>query len=178
MSGEGERRLVMSHHPTTPCAAVRRMQVSVVAGSDGTLTLAYELDADMSRLSLASPGSGRRADELWRHTCFEAFLTGEAGAYREFNFAPSGDWAAYEFKAYRAGRWSPPLATAPSIESARTAHDFTLTATFTPDARAERARLGLAAVIEDVDGSLSYWALRHPRSSPDFHHADGFVLEI
>ena len=33
-------------------------------------------------------------------------------------------------------------------------------------------------VIEDRAGQLSYWALKHPREEPDFHHADGFVLSL
>jgi hypothetical protein len=31
-------------------------------------------------------------------------------------------------------------------------------------------------VIESADGSISYWALRHPAGRPDFHHLDGFAL--
>ena len=38
--------------------------------------------------------------------------------------------------------------------------------------------LGLAAVIEDKDGQLSYWALAHRAERPDFHSPAGFVLEI
>ena len=39
-------------------------------------------------------------------------------------------------------------------------------------------RLGLSAVIEATDGSLSYWALRHPPGKPDFHHIDAFDLQL
>jgi hypothetical protein len=39
-------------------------------------------------------------------------------------------------------------------------------------------RLGLSAVIESCNGSLSYWALRHPAGKPDFHHADAFALGL
>jgi hypothetical protein len=45
-------------------------------------------------------------------------------------------------------------------------------------ARRRLACLGLSAVIEDLDGVLSYWALRHPPGKPDFHHPDTFALEI
>jgi hypothetical protein len=38
--------------------------------------------------------------------------------------------------------------------------------------------VALCVVIEELDGALSYWALRHPAPRPDFHHADGFALEI
>jgi len=37
---------------------------------------------------------------------------------------------------------------------------------------------GLSAVIEDISGGTSYWALAHPPGKPDFHHADGFALEF
>jgi hypothetical protein len=38
--------------------------------------------------------------------------------------------------------------------------------------------LALAAVLEDRDGRLSYWALEHPSERPDFHHPNSFVLEL
>jgi len=39
-------------------------------------------------------------------------------------------------------------------------------------------RLALAAVIEESDGRLAYWALWHPPGNPDFHHPEGFTLEL
>jgi hypothetical protein len=39
-------------------------------------------------------------------------------------------------------------------------------------------RLGLSAVLEDADGVLSYWALRHPPGKPDFHHTDTFAMQL
>ena len=43
-------------------------------------------------------------DDLWQHTCFELFIGAKNDAeYYEFNFSPSGEWAAYEFRNYRDG---------------------------------------------------------------------------
>jgi hypothetical protein len=39
-------------------------------------------------------------------------------------------------------------------------------------------KLALTTVIEDDSGTLSYWALKHAPGKPDFHHPDGFVLEL
>jgi hypothetical protein len=39
-------------------------------------------------------------------------------------------------------------------------------------------RVGVAAVIEEADGQLTYWALAHPSAQPDFHHRLGFVLQV
>jgi hypothetical protein len=41
-----------------------------------------------------------------------------------------------------------------------------------------RLRLGLAAVIEELDGARSYWALRHAPGAPDFHHVEGLALRL
>jgi hypothetical protein len=40
------------------------------------------------------------------------------------------------------------------------------------------ARLALCAVIEDRQGQLYYWALRHPAGVPDFHDPRGFILQL
>ncbi|MEY9932094.1 hypothetical protein ABH926_006743 [Catenulispora sp. GP43] len=36
--------------------------------------------------------------------------------------------------------------------------------------------LAIAAVIEDSDGDLDYWALNHVSPGPDFHHPDSFII--
>jgi hypothetical protein len=41
-----------------------------------------------------------------------------------------------------------------------------------------RLWVGLSAVVEDLNDSLSYWALKHPPGKPDFHHSDNFALQI
>ncbi len=38
--------------------------------------------------------------------------------------------------------------------------------------------LALSAVIEEKEGTKSYWALKHPPGKPDFHHPDCFALTL
>ena len=40
------------------------------------------------------------------------------------------------------------------------------------------ARIAASAVLENKSGHKSYWALAHPTDKPDFHHPDGFVLDL
>ena len=47
---------------------------------------------------------------------------------------------------------------------------WTLGATIAVDGRHELA-IGLSAILEEEDGTKSYWALAHPPDKPDFHHA-------
>jgi hypothetical protein len=124
-----------------------------------------------------------RTDGLWRHTCVEAFLMAGGGpAYHELNFSPSGAWAAYAFRGYRdGGALDAELEPAVVVrhERDRLQVDAVVPVACVPQAGSGTAlRLGLAAVLEDADGSLSYWALRHPGERPDFHHADSFGLDV
>ena len=119
-----------------------------------------------------------RADNLWETTCFEAFLRiPGAAAYREWNFAPSGEWAAYDFAGSRDGRTNAEVA-APYIRVEDNLTWWALGATIAVDADAVWA-LGLSAVIEQKDGTKSYWALAHPAGDkPDFHDPACFAAHL
>lgn len=148
-----------------------------------SIAFRFRIAGDVARLRLADPGFARRSDGLWQHSCFEAFLRADASEpYHEFNFAPSGDWAAYAFAARRGRRRSPAL-PAPAIESRRARDAFELIARVSIAglpalAGAASIHAGLAAVIEDADGTLSYWALAHAGESPDFHDPATFTLRV
>lgn len=162
---------------------MRGIQVQVGWGQGGALALTFSLTGDVVRFRIPTPQPSRRADGLWQHTCFEVFIRheGEPGYY-EFNFAPSGAWAAYAFSRYRDGA---PLAQAvdPRIAVRRAEQQLELDALIRLECLplaplCARLQLALSAVIEDKQGVLSYWALTHPPGRPDFHHPDAFVLEL
>jgi hypothetical protein len=168
------RILALSSHPSTPAEVVRSLEVHLESCAGGSLTLLYVLSAQIDRVRIPSPRAAARKDELWKHTCFEVFVaTDHQGAYRELNFAPSSEWAVYSFDGYRKGMAAPEV-EAPSINVQREAQRLTLEVC--ADTGLETiGRLALAAVIEDGDGRLSYWALRHPPGKPDFHHPESFL---
>jgi hypothetical protein len=171
-------RQALTLHPDFRCAAVTRLEADVTRAASGRLAVRYIVTGAISDLALPQPAAPMRADELWRHSCFEAFIRGPSGeAYREFNFAPSGAWAAYRFDGYRRGMANAEDVSAPNIATTRTDQAFELTAQLDLPGPGPW-RLGLSAVIEAADGGLSYWALAHPPGKADFHHADGFALEI
>lgn len=146
------------------------------------LWLRYRVDARLGKLALPDPAKPVRADNLWQTTCFEMFarLPGEAG-YAEFNFSPSGQWAAYAFAGYRDLLGNIPLAAAPAIHFDAGGENCTAEVMLIlPDPWAYAPLdLALSAVIEEVDGTKSYWALAHPPDGPpDFHHRDCFALHL
>lgn len=171
-------------HPGTSCAAVRGIEARVSWTGAGALAFAYLLRGDLTRLRIPPPASPRRADGLWQHTCFEAFVAvKDKMEYYEFNFAPSGAWAAYVFQAYRIAGQSGGIRSAPRITVHGTSDNMELNALVKRDwlpviEPGARVKLALCAVIEEESGRLSYWALNHPPGKPDFHHPDSFALEI
>lgn len=164
-------------HPESRAGAVRRVTASAQRVGGGMLEFAYSLEADLERLRVPPTEPVRPGRELWRHTCCEAFVAAAgAPAYREWNFSPSGEWAAYAFRGYReAGETF--AAAPPYLEVRRSESGLALRGRVAEPVEG-RLAIGLSAVIEAADGSLSYWALRHVPGRPDFHRREAFVLEL
>jgi len=178
------KNAVLTCHPDTLSQAVQEIQVRAGWTQDNTLIFTYALKADLTRLRIPPPRPPRKADRLWQHTCFEAFVSVKGKPeYYEFNFAPSGEWAAYSFQRYRDGSPLEGDMTAPKISVSNTADQFDLHAIVRLDRLPTISPhvcllLALTAVIEDQSGELSYWAIRHPPGKPDFHHPDSFALKL
>jgi len=142
----------------------------------------YVIGGDIARLRVPAEGAPRIAAHLWQHTCCELFVgaMGAGEGYHEFNFSPSGEWAARAFARYRDGVLLEDERLAPRIAAQGDGASLRLEARVPLERLPYKGRLklGLSAVIEDEDGTLSYWALRHPPGRPDFHHGDGFALAL
>jgi len=161
---------------------VTDIDVDVARGGGNSLVLTYSMNGTIGDLLLPAISASARRDELWRHTCFEAFVRPLAGeAYFEFNFAPSTHWAAYRFDSYRSGMRVAEIG-APRVEVRGERKRYTLLAAVELGdvslLSSAAWRIGLSAVIEETSGQKSYWALAHPPGKPDFHHADCFALEL
>jgi hypothetical protein len=180
----GAVRLVA--HPAFPPSA--RLEVDAeLSGKAFEFTVTGPID----RLLIPPSAPPVRTDELWRHTCFELFVRNAEGeGYFEFNFSPSGAWAAYAFDGYREGMRELEV-EAPVIRTARHADRLRIAITSPPfvlsfskhvpgtRASTSSARtVGLSGILEEVDGTKSYWALAHPPGKPDFHHPACFALEL
>lgn len=172
-------------HPDSSAGPVSAIQVEVSRRPGGYLSASYRLVAP--RTEIVWPGntdSGfqwERADDLWRHTCFEVFVgtPGEAG-YFELNFATGGRWAAYAFYEYRNG-----MRTADDVEltqgnwAVRSLRGELSVLLRAPVAYEQADwRVNISAVVETTSGTKSYWALAHPDGPPDFHDPACFVLEL
>jgi hypothetical protein len=170
--------------PASRSDAMRGIDVRVRRAEPDTLAFQYVLRAEMPHIRVPASRPAARTDELWKHTCFEAFIAaaGTRGYY-ELNFSPSQQWAIYRFDAYREGRSPSDVTLPPRLAVRRFDDRLELDATLRlPDLTALQAaralKLALSVVVEHDSGTLSYWALKHAPGKPDFHHSDGFVLEL
>lgn len=172
-SGVALGRLSLMPHPSTPPRAVAGVWCSYSWKSADTWVMTFGVDVPYWALRLSDVIDFDRADELWQTTCFELFLRrpGEE-TYLEYNFAPSGQWAAYGFDAYRVRGMDPqgmgPIIFSPVPGQSRQAH------------RIKMVRMGIypevAARLTSLDDSDA------PREAPTFvvmvHMEDAGIDQI
>jgi hypothetical protein len=162
-------------HPASPKGSIDAVEATVRRGAAGGVALSFRFIGRIDDILIPSRQPSTRTDELWKHTCCEAFVMAGDGYY-EFNLSPSSQWAAYRFDRYRQGMRDADVSS-PAIRWREERREAELTVELHLPDDATGA-LALSAVVEARDGSKSYWALAHPPGQPDFHAAACFVGEL
>jgi len=209
--------LHLTPHPDMPPRMVQSVTCSLSWQDPGHWVASFIVGAPPEALALPAAVFPARADGLWQRTCFELFLRDPGtGGYLEFNFSPSGEWAAYQFDGYRTGMRALSLAdpwitstrreqfdagmgarlAAIALDPASIGTMLSIPMPAPPEAPAPNQyaliahledvgladapfrELAITAVIEESDGTKSYWALAHPAGKPDFHAAESFALSV
>lgn len=174
----GATRYALVPHPDMPQNAVGAVWVEVVFDGEDVL-LTFIVDGN-EHVALPDWVTSTRADELWKTTCCELFLAApDAAGYFEFNYSPSSQWAAYRFDAYRSGRQDLSLSVDPYVDRGDDNSEYLVEVDQDlADLPAGALQMGLSAVIEETDGTKSYWALAHADGPPDFHNRDCFIATL
>ena len=123
-----------------------------------------------------------RLDRLWEKTCFECFIgTYQSNPYWEFNLSPAGHWNVYRFDSYRSGMEEESLFPSLPFHVEKQADLLNLSISFGLNkilSSDQPLKMGVSAVVQSKEGETTYWALAHPGPAPDFHHRNGFLLEL
>jgi hypothetical protein len=166
-------------HPSAPSPPAIDIYAVALMQGGGRVSFRYRVRGEVSRIRLPEATKNARTDGLWRHTCFEVFVAPkDASSYVELNFATSTAWAAYTFENYRFGM--KPLATLkpPAITFKSETDVLVFDVSMQMRLLTLDSRLGFSAVIEDLDGQVSHWALAHPAAKADFHDANGWSAAV
>lgn len=167
-------------HRDHPPLAVTSVEARVISYDANWLRLRWRIEGSGKLFVPPFAGKGRAGD-LWKTTCFEAFIQPPGGeAYVELNLSPSERWAAWDFSGHRVNVGDRPMPREPEC-TMRQGSTFAIFDAAVPAAGLphEECALGLTAVIEEEGGVISFWALAHPASGKaDFHDAACFTATL
>lgn len=155
----------------------------VIERKNSGLHLTMDMTGEITPVAMAPrEQQPQRKDRLWEQTCFECFISPEKGsAYWEFNLSPAGHWNVYRFDSYRTGMrrekayGSLPIQTQSSAGSFQISCDIDLSVI---RLHQEKIRMGVCAVVKMTSSEITYWALHHAGTKPDFHKSETFKLTI
>lgn len=167
----------LKSHPAFMPGEVTGVSVRWSLLKDGRLMLRYRVDG-CKELELPEFRGRGRGLELWKKTCFELFLYDGEGRYREYNFSPSGQWAAYAFAGYRMGVEDFEPLRSPEIASASGEIVYMMTVFINARELREAQQAAVSAVVMEDGGRPSYWALAHNKLEPDFHDPACFRIAV
>ena len=159
------------------------------------LAIDYLLQGPIGHLVLPERAAApTRRDELWRSTCFEAFLAVPgAEGYWEVNLSPAGHWNGYRLRGYRldlqpeTGFTHLPCFVACGSDRLELRFAIALAALVPAGQPIElalatvleaRRELGYADGPEASGDNLSFWALAHAGPEADFHRRESFVASV
>jgi hypothetical protein len=151
--------------------------------SDGILSIEYRLQGDLTSVAILPPHPWpSRKFGLWEHTCFEFFIgaPGEPN-YWEFNLSLSGDWNVFALDDYRQGLRAESTFTELPFQIDRQVDALSLSGAWdlSKILPAERElEIAIATVVKFDRDKITYWALTHAGTEPNFHLRDSFIVKI
>lgn len=165
--------------PFTPIAEKISLQADIQLTNSG-LSLSFDLHDPNSLVQKSlqvgnwQASSLKRADDLWKETCFEAFWSrpGEK-SYWELNLSPAGKWNLYFFEDYR--KPQPPQKSSDfSLEDVITTPN-SLRCFLQTKIEIPSLDISICSVIKTAANTF-YYSTAHKGEKPDFHLRESFIL--
>jgi hypothetical protein len=148
--------------------------------------ISYRIDQGFEFVDTGNTSPNKsRVLKLWEKTCFELFIKNENDSYIEFNFSPNFEWNCFYFE-----KKGDPLKELnqmkmPELDILLSKDNFLLFAKIQKEyfpkgffEDNQSLNVGISSVIKDRKGNLSYWALSHCDSRPNFHHFESFKYKF
>ena len=117
----------------------------------------------------------KRANELWKATCFELFLANsKKEVYYELNFSSSLAWNFYYLESYRADVVEVTNVFSPQIEVHTTNNSFKTSIELEFENIEEFDLCNVACIVLNKNKERTFWSMKHQNSVADFHDRENF----
>jgi hypothetical protein len=154
--------------------------------NEESVYISYRIKHGTPLIDLGSSTPNKsRVLKLWEKTCFELFIKNEKDQYIEFNFSPNFEWNCFYFE--KSGEvlkeWERmPMPVTDILLSSEHFFLFVdIKKEFFPKGfftRDSKLSAGITSVIKEKSKAMSYWALAHTDTRPNFHHFDSFKYKF
>lgn len=143
------------------------------------LSLHFKISGALKSYSFPKKEKLKRANELWRATCFELFLANsKTKIYYEINISPTLHWNIYRLETYRAEPKELIVSSEAIIKIREDEQSYEIN--FELECKeldlAEFDQYNLAVILLNNQNEREFWTIRPMGKSPDFHDRDGFSL--
>lgn len=172
---------LISFH-STPLTEALKISATSLRLTPQVIELEFRLEGALQSIRWGDSNSTlpQRKDELWKGTCFEAFLslsTDPSEPYYEINCSPHGDWNIYHFDSYRQGMIAAPDLQVELVKQAILPERAVFAIQIRGPLPTDPLLTGLTAVVQFLDSTVSYWALQHSQKKADFHDKTTFIAK-
>lgn len=146
--------------------------------------ISYKVQGELPAIDL---GEGHphhaRVIKLWEKSCFELFMKNAEDNYIEFNFSPEFEWNCFYFAKKGDALAEYARMDLVKVDILLSLDVFHLIVELDKKKFPEnffkgQLNAGITSVIKEKNGKLSYWALSHHDTRPNFHDFRSFTAVV
>ena len=151
-----------------------------------SLFISFRIQKGVELIDFGSPTPNKiRLVKLWEKTCFELFIKNKNNQYIEFNFSPNFEWNSFYFNKQGDALKELDRMQMPETDILLSSDHFFIFANIKKEffpkeffLESPELEAGMTCVIKEKTGTMSYWALSHADTRPNFHHFDSFKYKF
>jgi len=141
------------------------------------LSLSFSLEGGLEDYLFPAVCKNKKANELWKATCFELFLaSSNEEAYYELNVSPSLEWNFYSLPTYRAEVKEVENVSL-NINTFKKENTYEINMTLESDILDFESfdTCNMTAILLTKNRERTFWSLKPMGDVPDFHNKEFFI---
>lgn len=157
---------------------------SEINQNDQAYFISFLLEGNIEEINLDIPAPLKeRTLKLWEKTCFELFIKNNRDEYLEFNFSPRFEWNCFYFQKQGDVLQEWAKMERPKTDILLSLEKFFIVSEikkefFPVNFITNNMSVGISSVLKMKNEEMTYWALSHEDSKPNFHHFDSFKYKF